>query len=614
MGGLLGGSSSPTPATYSYGGNPAAYIPTAQPSADTSYQSLAGFGSGAGGGLGAAASQVPSNNPSYNAYTASQGLYGQGQNAAQQYILGNAGAANQATNSAYNAADYYANQFFPGYAGVPGNLNTAASGALSLQPTLQANATNPLYASLTGQAASNPYYAQTLQGAQTGAGYGAGAAAGAYPGAQSLYNQVPGLIGSGLQTQQKLSDLGSQAAAYGVQAASPAGYLQNLAQQLQQQIAGSANPLQGLSASITNAGFDPQSHLYNQLSQQTMDASQAANAAAGIGASPYGASVAGNNQANFNINWQNQQLGRETQAASSADAVQQAIASILAQSGATAAGLDTAAGGLLNTGISGLNTAGGLYQGAQNADILGTQAAGNAYTSGLGIGQGATNLAASSAGLPSSAYTSNLSNVLPFLSAQSGAGQQGATSLAELLSGAGGGYTTGANIGSGLSTGLASTGALPYSTGSGIGTNQLNTVSGLQSLLGGQASLGQGAFALPQQVLNDLQSYLGLGQSAQSGALQGGAQGFNQVASGIGGAIGGANALFNPNYGLFGGGGGGGGGIGSGLLVPGTDTSVGTGINSFTTDVGSSIGGGGGVGSFLSNIPILGSILSVFGG
>jgi hypothetical protein len=617
MGGLLGGGS-PTPATYSYGGNPAAYIPTAQPSADTGYQSLLGIGTG--GGLSTPASQFPQNNPSYNAYTASQDLYGQAQNAAQQYILGNAGAANQATNSAYNAANYYGNQFFPGYAGVPGQLNTAASGALGLQPTLLGNATNPLYASLTGQAANNPFYGQALSGAQAGAGYGAGAAAGAYPGSQALYGAAPGLLQGGQQTGQQLSGLAGNAAGlaplaalYGGAAASPAAGLQGLGAGLGQQIAGSAAPLQGVAQQLLQQGFDPQAALFNRLSQQTMDASQAANAAAGLGSSPYGASVAGNNQANFDINWQNQQLQRELSAAQGAGQNQQAIASILGQSGSTDAALQQAAASLYGTGISGLGQAGNLlgqagslYQGAQQAPILGTQAAGQAYQGGLGLGQGATNLAAGSAALPSSTYGGNLSSVLPFLSAASGAGQQGATSLAELLSGAGGAYNTGAGIGSGLANNLASTGALPYQTGSGIGTNQLSTLSGMQGLLGGQAALGQGAFALPQQVLNDLQSYLGLGQAAQAGALQGGAQGFGQTAAGIGGAIGGANALFNPNYGLFGGGGGIGSGFGGtaydaagNVVAPGSAAAV-----DFS-------GGGGGIGSFLSGIPIIGSL---FGG
>jgi hypothetical protein len=560
MGGMLGGGS-PTPATYSYGGNPASYIPTAQPTADTGYQGLLGIG---GGGLSTPASQFPQNNPSYNAYTASQDLYGQAQNAAQQYILGNAGAANQATNSAYNAANYYANQFFPGYAGVPGQLNTAASGALSgLQPTLLSNATNPLYASLTGQAANNPFYGQALLGAQTGAGYGAGAAAGAYPGAQAMFGAAPGLLQGGQQTGQLLSGLAGQTAGYGAQAA------------------GAAAPLQGVAQQLLTQGFDPQQALFNKLSQQTMDASMAANAAAGLGSSPYGASVAGNNQSNFDINWQNQQLQRELQAAQGAGQVQQTI------------------GGLYGMGGNLLGEAGNLYQGAQMAPIIGTQAAGDAYKTGLGLGQGAANLAAGSAALPSSAYMQNLSSTLPFLQAQGGAGQQGATGLAELLSGAGGGYSTGANIGSGLANNLAGTGALPYQTGSGIGTNQLNTASGLQGMLGGQAQLGQGSFALPQQVLNDLQSYLNLGQAAQSGALQGGAQGFGQTAAGIGGAIGGANALFNPNYGLFGGGG----GIGSGL----TYDAAGNAYNAAGNIIPS---GGGGIGGFLSGIPILGSLFS----
>src|SRR6185437_1045514 len=62
---------------------------------------------------------------------------------------------------------------------------------------------------------------------------------------------------------------------------------------------------------------------------------------------------------------------------------------------------------------------------------------------------------------------------------------------------------------------------LPYATFLG---QQQNDISGLDALSKGTLN----AFALPQQGLQDLQSYLGLGQSASSLAQVGSAQAFNQ--------------------------------------------------------------------------------------
>lgn len=303
--------SNPQPASASYGGSPQTYIPTAQPAGDVSYQNLLGFGSGAGGGLGAAASQIPGVNPAYLAYQQAAGLY---------------------PSAAYNANNYLINS-----GAVPGMLAGAQTG-------------------------SN-YFNQTVAPALSGA-----------PGA----------------------------------------------------LAGSANQ-------VLNTGFDPQQALYNQQSGQARDAANVANAGAGISGTPYGASVAANAQNNFNLNWQNQQLARQQQA----------------------------------------------------------------------------------------------------------------------LQSAGAGFTNAGNVGQGLTQGYAQAGALPYTAGTTIGNNALSGVNSLQSILSGQANLGGQSFALPQQVLNDLQSYLQLGQAAQQQGLVGGQQGFNQLAGGIGGGIGAANTFLNPSSGIF---------------------------------------------------------------
>ena len=103
----------------------------------------------------------------------------------------------------------------------------------------------------------------------------------------------------------------------------------------------------------------------------------------------------------------------------------------------------------------------------------------------------------------------------------------------------------------------ATAGALPYNLENQIGNN-------IQTTLGQLTQLGNNQFALPQQLANDLQSYLQLGQAASQGALQGGNLGFNQTAQGIGGLISGLGGINNLTGGgltsglgsLFGGGGG----------------------------------------------------------
>lgn len=116
---------------------------------------------------------------------------------------------------------------------------------------------------------------------------------------------------------------------------------------------------------ILSTGFDPQSSLYNQLQQQTLDQSNATNSMYGLGSSPYGAGVANQNLSGFNINWQNQQLQRELQAAQGY-------------------------GSILNAPVQALS-------GASNI-------AGQGFTGAYNLGSDATSTLANSSALPSQAY------------------------------------------------------------------------------------------------------------------------------------------------------------------------------------------------------------------
>jgi hypothetical protein len=107
-------------------------------------------------------------------------------------------------------------------------------------------------------------------------------------------------------------------------------------------------------------GFDPQNALYNQQFQLQTDQDRAAQAARGIATTPYGAGIENKANSDFNIAWQNAQLGRQAQAG-------QTSSGLLG-----AAGTGTTTG--LNTMIQGAqlpystyNTIGGNQQGALNA-------------------------------------------------------------------------------------------------------------------------------------------------------------------------------------------------------------------------------------------------------
>ena len=93
---------------------------------------------------------------------------------------------------------------------------------------------------------------------------------------------------------------------------------------------------------LMNLGFDPQNALYNQLQNTNQQQNQAILGQSGVANTPYGAGVTQQSNNQFNMNWENQQLGRASQAAG-------------------------AAGGLLGSIGQGTNT--GLQQMAQGAQL-----------------------------------------------------------------------------------------------------------------------------------------------------------------------------------------------------------------------------------------------------
>lgn len=198
-------------------------------------------------------------------------------------------------------------------------------------------------------------------------------------------NQVGALYGNAANVANQ------QAGLYGSQAA------QDFAQQ-----AG----LYGTGNSIMQGAMDPQSALYNRTLQQLQDQVRAGQAARGLGNSPVGGAEENQALSNFNIDWQNNQLARQAQAASTL--------AQLSQAGGNQGQLGNAS---LAAQLSALNMAPQLLQQSYQIPIAAQQYVG---------GMPAANAAAYQGNL--AGLQGQLSNVagaaLPYLAGGQGAQQQ----------------------------------------------------------------------------------------------------------------------------------------------------------------------------------------------
>lgn len=153
------------------------------------------------------------------------------------------------------------------------------------------------------------------------------------------------------------------------------------------QIAGTIPTTLNAGQQVLNTAFDPQQELYKRTLQQLQDQVRTGQAARGITQSGYGANLEDQALSNFNIDWQNNQLGRQT-------------TGLTAYNGAT-----SAAGGAANT-----------------ASNLGTAGSEQLYTGGK---------------MPYTQYNSNEGSILDALNAysasQSGANSQNQTVASDLL-------------------------------------------------------------------------------------------------------------------------------------------------------------------------------------
>ena len=130
-------------------------------------------------------------------------------------------------------------------------------------------------------------------------------------------------------------------------------------------------------ANILQQGFDPQQALYQQQQQQTTEQANAINSMYGLGSSPAGAGLTQQALQNFNLGWQNQQLGREATAAGA-----------YGNLGSQISGLETAGTGLMGQATGAISGASQLpysaYNLLQTTPIGAIGAGGQAASSALG--------------------------------------------------------------------------------------------------------------------------------------------------------------------------------------------------------------------------------------
>lgn len=211
---------------------------------------------------------------------------------------------------------------------------------------------------------------------------------------------------------------------------------------------------------IMQQGFDPQGALYGRTAQRVQDQTRAGEAARGVNMSPYGAGVEGTTMANFNLDWNNQALGREATASGAASQLMGAGG----QGIAGGAALQATAPGTIQQGAmmpySTFNQMGGDQISALNALSGAGTASNQASQTGiqdllayLGVGNQAGSVANQNAQIglnqqqqsfnQNQIYGQNLGSAMSGFNG-SPMGQQGWGALGNMFQGSGGGGSFGA--------------------------------------------------------------------------------------------------------------------------------------------------------------------------
>ena len=164
-----------------------------------------------------------------------------------------------------------------------------------------------------------------------------------------------------------------------------------------------ATALYSAGNTVLGTGFDPQNALYNQTLQNVQGQSNVANAQSGV-QGPAAAGITDNNLNNFNIDWQNQQLQRQTQGVQSAGQAYSG-ASGLGGSALTALTTSSQLPYTTYTGqLSDLNNAANTYSTGVGTSLAPEDSLANLLQSYLQLGQSANGLAQSGA---NSAFNQN---------------------------------------------------------------------------------------------------------------------------------------------------------------------------------------------------------------
>lgn len=231
----------------------------------------------------------------------------------------------------------------PAYQGQADSAYQAAVGGVTPYASSLPGQVIPGMATAAGNVAANPYNA----GAQSGAGLVSDLAtqyvapnminaSGGMQGLGDLASMYAGAAGAGGQYAQPLLQgavgAGQEAAQTGRAAFDRGSQISNMAlgmvptawqggvdhantawDQTQAAIPGLTQGM-GYADQVMQSGFDPQQALYGREYQQMQDQQNAINSMYGVSGSAYGAGVAGDASRNFNIDWQNNQLGRQLSA------------------------------------------------------------------------------------------------------------------------------------------------------------------------------------------------------------------------------------------------------------------------------------------------------------
>jgi hypothetical protein len=159
---------------------------------------------------------------------------------------------------------------------------------------------------------------------------------------------------------------------------------------------------------IGQMGFDPQNALYDRTLQQVQDQQRAGQAARGISMSPYGAGLEGDATRNFNIDWQNQQLKRASDAATAMEGLGSSAFNL----GSGATDLAASAGRMPYDAAKGLSGDKANAYSAVGNEVMGAnqprQAVIDDFLRSVGLAPGFTNAAASSQQAGTGALTSML--------------------------------------------------------------------------------------------------------------------------------------------------------------------------------------------------------------